>query len=269
MARAVVLTEHDAAVIQRLIDRERGSVKNTQARPDTEGVVAHDYPSSDSYLAKAPAGGIPALTTSGADLRAGVAECEVYRVVPATTSGGHSLLKQVGETKVRVYNPSTAAVPGGAYPVVVKDKFGQWLVPPAGTAALIATVTAVSGSGLAAKYGLSKPKYVKADGTGLADVPNTTALCDGTVKWARYHAAPEGPAGTFYTLDIGDSVLCQPNTVDAGGHYSILCPAGVKKGVISRITGGTIAQSGTTCTFTPTTETVNVFGVGLKITTGA
>ena len=143
-----------------------------------------------------------------------------------------------------------------------------------GGGTLVVAVAAVSGSGLAAKYGLSRPKYVKADGTGAADVPDTDPLCDGTNTWARFHSAPAS-GGTTYTLAVGDLVEVRANAVDdpvevggeAKSHYEILGVLSVKAGTFQRVTAWTINQ-GNPCTITASaTQTVHVFGVGLKIIT--
>lgn len=119
-----VLNESDAVIIRQLVDRERQRQQNLRIRPAGEDSDGH---ASDVYIAHVPAGGIPAITSSGGagtgspalhgDVP-GSAECAVYRRLPGR-------MLPVG-LNLTVYNYSSAATAGDRWIPVAKEKFGDW-----------------------------------------------------------------------------------------------------------------------------------------------
>lgn len=102
------------------------------------------YQAPEVYIAKTPPGGIPALsqatatgTGTGTDTTdtPGYANCDIYRI---QLYGDVPELEPVGGLFRRVYNVAGDLVPGNQWIVVVRDKFGSWLVvapgPEAGSA---------------------------------------------------------------------------------------------------------------------------------------
>ncbi len=123
------LSDHDAELVQRLLDDRRNSRGNPPNRADHRD-EGHQAP--EVYVALTPLAGIPALqrqTTTGTgtgshsggiwDDVPGSADCEIYRVLPGP------ILRYTGQVKT-VYNLSTASVDGSAFALVVRDKYGQW-----------------------------------------------------------------------------------------------------------------------------------------------
>jgi len=107
----IVPTESDRRVIQEVVDTVRGL---RRVRPPFEEPFK-DAQTPEVYLAKAtstvpaPSGNVP-----------GVGTCDVYKVI-----GGQ--LEVAGFSKP-VVNATISAVPPGAFCIVLRDKFGTWLV---------------------------------------------------------------------------------------------------------------------------------------------
>lgn len=110
----LALSAEDAVLLQRLIDRVRRDPPRTGSTPG-EG---EDYLTPEVYLAKAPAGGLPAADAGAF----GQATCDLYR------AGADGVLTSTGLTKL-LLNPGSA-VAADATVLAVRDKFGTWLALP-------------------------------------------------------------------------------------------------------------------------------------------
>lgn len=123
--RAVILSDDDYALIQKMIDRERQGLYVPRHRPPVEHsfVDGVDHQAPECYIAYVPAGGIPELVSSlgtvgaGGDIP-GSAFCAIYRLV------GDSL-RPTGFSK-KVYNVSKNSIEQG-WVVVQRDKYGNWV----------------------------------------------------------------------------------------------------------------------------------------------
>ena len=129
---AFVLTEEDRAWLRTLV--EDYSSRTGRARPGGPRSEDADLPAPETYVALTPSpSGLPALSRSGttgtgsedaADDVPGYAECPLYRI-SKTSSGAR--FERVMATPPTVYNLLDAAIPGGRWIVVTRDKFGCWL----------------------------------------------------------------------------------------------------------------------------------------------
>lgn len=117
------LTEADVMFLRQLKEEHTHRNVNTPnrfAQPDPE------FSTPEVYVALTPAGGIPALVpgtgTGGSDIGAtpGTADCYIYRNDLTTGQLTYS-----GFTKP-VYNLSGTAVPGNAFVIAERDKWGTW-----------------------------------------------------------------------------------------------------------------------------------------------
>lgn len=134
MAEGYVLSESDVKVLRWLVQRERGRKVNTTGRPDTTDPL---WQPPEVYVARTPASGIAALveapgTGSGTGAVADTInfrECDIYRMIVNTTLGTEVLDRVPSLTK-DVYNLSTEAVPGNAWVLAIRDKFGVWYAVP-------------------------------------------------------------------------------------------------------------------------------------------
>lgn len=153
--KAIVLSEEDAAILQQVINRVKRDTPAARQSVRDEG----DYLTPEDYLARAPAGGIPAA--SGSVL--GQAQCLILRSIAGTAE----------ETGLRkeVYNTGPA-VPEDAYVHITRDKFGVWFVgsaPSSGTAgALTVTGTAADDSVLFTQANVTVLHFLQATGLDLA-----------------------------------------------------------------------------------------------------
>lgn len=127
----VTLLKEMAEWFRRKVRTSKGGVPESQ-----------DQMAPEIYLARTPAGGIPALDegTTGtgtgtgtgtnnptSDDIPGAALCDIYRVV----NSGTSIIK-VFTLKALVFNVCTFAVPEYTWITVYRDKFGTWFVPSNG-----------------------------------------------------------------------------------------------------------------------------------------
>ena len=136
------LTEKDREQVQDLVDgfeRKWGNV------PGHSVPVLDDPMAPEVYIARTPAGGIPALTEgvgtgtgtgSGCDYdEPGYATCPIYRILPPTGTGSHDCdhhIEPVNGLTRTVFNLSSSSVAGNSWVLVVRDKWGSWFVPPSG-----------------------------------------------------------------------------------------------------------------------------------------
>jgi hypothetical protein len=127
---AYALTENDKRVLQRWLDWAKG-----QPTSGPRGAGDAEEPTSpEIYLAKTPAGGIPARTagTPPAGDKPGQADCLIWRI-RVTPSGPE--LHEVGALSKTVYNFTTTAVLGDDFVLTTRDKLGAWIAVPSGGAA--------------------------------------------------------------------------------------------------------------------------------------
>lgn len=88
------------------------------------------------YVARAPAGGIPALSVIGTGTgdEPGHALCDVYRIAQSfgagtgTADDGPPKMVRVNPLQRYVYNFTTADIAAHSWLVLVRDKFGLWIV---------------------------------------------------------------------------------------------------------------------------------------------
>lgn len=138
------ISTEDYPLVQELLARVRGHPRSTPGRPATSpGIdVAHEK-AHGTFVARTPAGGIPALnegattwlgtgteTTSGtgteilSDDSPGRADCPVWRVL--RESDGTPVLSPVDAYPKEVLNISTTAVPGDEWILVTLGRDGEW-----------------------------------------------------------------------------------------------------------------------------------------------
>lgn len=93
----------------------------------------------DVFLARTPAGGIPATDVNGTgttdDEVFGSATCTIYRLSISGSGTGtaddDNLIEGVDQTR-RVFNPSAEEIPADTWIIVSRDKFGVWWVVEVG-----------------------------------------------------------------------------------------------------------------------------------------
>lgn len=124
MADLFAISENDLAILRGIIDREKRTVRSPRpARPEQA------LPSTpEVYIAKVPTGGIAGL--GAGSLEPSYADCDIYRL---SFSGTIPTLTLVGGLSRRVFNLSSSDLAADSWPVVLRDKFGDWLAPSAGT----------------------------------------------------------------------------------------------------------------------------------------
>lgn len=134
MATGYILSQADREALMRLFRRFGLLRTNTENRPHVESDVP---PAPEIYVARTPAGGIPAIvegtsitgTGTPATDTPGGADCDIYRV---TLHGDVPELEQVPGLSRRVYNVAADLVMGDHWIVITREKFGQWVVSGAG-----------------------------------------------------------------------------------------------------------------------------------------
>ena len=114
------LTEPDLAILRELITEYKGRVRN----PAVTTPRALDSASPETYIALAPAGGIPALVGTGSMGDPGYADCDIYKITDTGTSP--TLVPVTGLSKV-VYNLTDADISSGTWISVIRDKYGSWI----------------------------------------------------------------------------------------------------------------------------------------------
>lgn len=147
--KVYALTEADRKAVAELVQAHNRRIGNTQNRP---GPPLDDGSAPEVYIAKTPAGGIPALadlqcfddgslgtgTGSGTGVgtapndariihQPGSADCDIYRLVEKGEGCGAEMEIVTGVSRT-VYNIFPKAAPGGAWVIVWRDKFGRWVV---------------------------------------------------------------------------------------------------------------------------------------------
>lgn len=127
----VFLTQADQQVLQRLLDKERSRGINPPIRPPDDP----NHPSTDCYLARIPENGIPGTdemgtgTVGDADDIPGTEVCDIINITGyGTGSPLDYLFGTVPSLTLPVFNCSKIPVLS-KYSIVVKEKFGRWMVP--------------------------------------------------------------------------------------------------------------------------------------------
>ena len=119
------LTEQDRQRLFAIRDEVQQLTKNTRNRPRTDIDNLH---SSDTYIARTPAGGIPRLeeqSGAGVEDRPGSALCSIYRIQGKASD---AILEPLPTgLQKRVYNLTTTRIGGGMWIPIVKAKSGHWL----------------------------------------------------------------------------------------------------------------------------------------------
>ncbi len=141
------LTPEDRQVLDRFLSSESRRHRGRQAHGEAAGDVDdQEFLAPEVYVARTPAGGIPAMdagaatasswtgTGTGTNVPAddvpGRADCYVWFVVRA--DDGTPTLLPVAADALEVLNLSAAAVAGDQWVLVVRDKFGEWWVVTGG-----------------------------------------------------------------------------------------------------------------------------------------
>ncbi len=137
MPDAYLFSEDDVKALAKLLRDNEQTVSYTQRRPRHH---VEDAKSSDIYVARTPADGIPALvpglstgTGSAAAMEGipGHAECAVYRIRESTCTGTNAScypsIESV-EAEKTVWNLSLEDVPGDQWIIIGKDKSGKWQI---------------------------------------------------------------------------------------------------------------------------------------------
>lgn len=128
-ARVRVLSDSDVETLRDIIARVRRDRVNTTGRPDVTG---EEGASPNLYVARTPAGGVPALTEeAGAGIvdTPGSADCDVYFLSEETAG---TVIRPVSSMTQRVHNLSATAMPGDTWVPVGRTTHGLWLAFPAG-----------------------------------------------------------------------------------------------------------------------------------------
>lgn len=117
-------------------------------RPAAED-LDNDQQAPEVYIARTPAGGIPALSegsdtgTGGVSLHddaPGYADCDIYCISDLSDP---PLMAKVEGLSKRVYNLSTVDVDEFRWIQIHRDKFGRWLIATGGG---VQDVTCIGGS---------------------------------------------------------------------------------------------------------------------------
>lgn len=124
-----VLTEEDVVELREVLAERRRRSLSTANRPRVD--AEYDGLPPEVYIAYTPTGGIPALAvnitgtgTQEEDDTPGSAECDIYRIIDG-------FFVSTGVTRT-VYNLSPLAVDGKHWIVVMRDKWGTWVIPNIG-----------------------------------------------------------------------------------------------------------------------------------------
>lgn len=127
MANVYLLSQADRDAVERVLGILGRAPPNAPNRPAVG--PWDDVPQApEVYVARTPAGGIPALVEqagTGIADQPGSATCRVYRLLPQ--AGGKRLRPIPGLTKL-VYNLSNSPIGAFRWVLVARDKLGDWFV---------------------------------------------------------------------------------------------------------------------------------------------
>lgn len=198
MAKGYILSEADVILLREMAQERRRQVAQT-LRPHEP----NDDPTARTiYIARTPAGGIPALTeaTGLSTLdKPGWASCDIYRRVG---DGDDAALHQVGTLAKIVYNLSHERIGGNRWVSVARDEYGTWHVTGGGPSPFPSSTDTGTGTGAIEDF----PPVYDDTGTGTN------------------HTLTGGPGGVYYPCAtvplIETDVFCEPARVSilhAGG----------------------------------------------------
>src|SRR5262245_6155016 len=101
-------SDADIEVLKGMVEAERNRRRNTTGRSTRDRIEDEEMLAPEVYIARVPAGGIPALVEeSGAGIEdtPGQADCDVYQVVRDNSTTSH--LEKIAMEKLTVLNLST------------------------------------------------------------------------------------------------------------------------------------------------------------------
>jgi len=128
MPKAIVLTEKDGELLRALLAAERKRLRNTPPRLSSErsSDEGEDHQAPEVYVAfPQEETGIPALEATDPP-RPGHAKCDIYQI-RIMSDGVTPELIPINEFWKIVYNPFDVPIRQD-WIVVVRDKYGKWLV---------------------------------------------------------------------------------------------------------------------------------------------
>lgn len=114
------LTDEQQRLLQECVDFVRNFQGNPRGRAPHRSLETQMSP--EVYIAKAPSGGIPALSESGGDKIPGSAECDIYNIIFLDEG---PRLTQVGGFTKTVYNISDSDIEEG-FLQIQRNKYGTW-----------------------------------------------------------------------------------------------------------------------------------------------
>jgi len=125
-------SDEEMAMLSRVIRREKQSIQNPRSRPpqDRSYDENQDWLAPEVYVARILATIDPlepgAGTGTGSNDHLGYGRADIYRIV--TGSATRPYLTKALATDQRVYNITTSPLTVDDYKVVVRDKYGHWVV---------------------------------------------------------------------------------------------------------------------------------------------
>lgn len=140
---AYVLTDDDMDVLRRLVRRERDRRVGSSGRHTPEAEIGT---APETYIARTPLGGIPALTeptdtdlgtgsdadigtgtgTARVEVLPGYADCDIYQIL-VDPYDNIPEIQPCGFT-ITVFNLTSVALASHSWILITRDKFGSWIV---------------------------------------------------------------------------------------------------------------------------------------------
>lgn len=204
------LTDADKALLNRLLKEAKQRPTGTPGRAGDDALDHSEILLPEVYVAKAPAGGIPAITdgsgtgtgtgTGGTASLPGSADCLVYRVL--RRSSGVRYLAPVKGLYRTVCNLLGAAVGGYEWVLVVRDKWGTWFLTEAPAEQSAQTYVCLSPAG-------GIPAMASSEGTG-------SSFGTGTGSSGGDYTTPGAAVCTVYKLKTETYLV--PQTVKIRVH---------------------------------------------------
>ena len=126
-------SEADWAVLKQVVTAVKSGRITTIGRPESERawVDGADHQAPETYVAKTPSGGIPALTEASPDEQPGSATCSIYLIREDSITGVAELVRVTNLDKI-VYNLTTDDIAGDTWITVTRTKFGKWMAMVSG-----------------------------------------------------------------------------------------------------------------------------------------
>lgn len=220
MADAYFLNDNDRRTLKELIREFENRRQNQSSQSGDEKPPQ----APEVYVARVPAGGIPALdegytgtgtgTGSIAPDMPGSAVCAVYRLV--VDSAGTPYLIRVADLNKVVYNLSSSIVTGNGWILVSRDKFGYWY---AGGAIDLSDDVAEASETIVDHVHVVES--IPDTGTGTAAGP--TWYCERVAMPAGGGWPPVADPTTVY-LNVRESENRYPRLMDASGTATHIIP---------------------------------------------